>query len=188
MDAAGLEDVTDEDIRIWRSTLLARRFPGLKSMPTEDIKAMIVADRKAHGRKVAHENKTYPKSHPPPAPATPEPGLIWSPVSAGGAKEEVARQTDELYLSKGTLYAADRMDYLADQASDMSKRGASGAWLPSNAGLQSKEATRVDCYLSPSSLGTAEKALALSEIRRRAGANMSEYSLHASTRRGQTLV
>jgi hypothetical protein len=53
---------------------------------------------------------------------------------------------------------------------------------------QSKNATRVDCYLSPSSLGTAAKAQALSDTRRRAGENMDAYSLHASTRRGQTLV
>jgi hypothetical protein len=46
----------------FKTTLLARRFPGLKNLSEKEIVELIVADRKAAGRKLEATVKSYPKT------------------------------------------------------------------------------------------------------------------------------
>lgn len=81
--------------------LIARRFPGLKELSESDIKALIVAERRARGgRKTIVEKKVYPKTGfapPPPKRDTcgpPPPAFV--PVSPSQAKFEASRKPWEV--------------------------------------------------------------------------------------------
>eukprot|EP00955_Chlamydomonas_euryale_P036236 350384-Chlamydomonas_euryale.AAC.7 len=69
-------------------------------MPDEDIRQIILVDRKATGRKLEAGVKTYPKTQPGPPAGRPEPGLIFKPVSPFSAKDMVGRTTDEVRVGR----------------------------------------------------------------------------------------
>ena len=81
----------------FKTTLLSRRFPGLQSLPDKDIRDLILADRKAAGRRLAAPTKTHPKKQFSPLPCKREqwpagsqqPAFIY--VNPAQAKEDVRR-------------------------------------------------------------------------------------------------
>lgn len=81
--------------------LMARRFPGLKQMSEADIKALIVAERRARGgRKTVIDKKVYPKTDFVPASPKrdayiPEPAAFL-PVNPSQAKFEASRKPWEV--------------------------------------------------------------------------------------------
>jgi hypothetical protein len=81
----------------FKTTLLSRRFPGLKSLPDADIKEMILADRKAQGRKMQAPERTHPKTDFQPAPApVQEAAKVFIPVNPAQAKEQAKRPDSEV--------------------------------------------------------------------------------------------
>mmetsp|Transcript_3039 Transcript_3039/g.6601 ORF Transcript_3039/g.6601 Transcript_3039/m.6601 type:complete len:195 (+) Transcript_3039:69-653(+) len=187
---ASTSEVDDDDVRVFKSTLLARRFPGLKDMSSKDIKILIMEDRKATGRKLEAPHKTYPKSDfTPPSPkrelATTSLTPIFTPINPYEAKRTIKRPDTECFAGIGTPYDADHTDFAADKQSDEAKRNRGIPFMPT-CSSQAKTSIRVDYYLN--SQDAMSKAKELSTTRERGRYHMSQYSELYESRRGKTLL
>lgn len=87
----------------FKTTLLARRFPGLRDLKDEDIRNLITADSKAAGRALTdpRSNKTRPNTDyfiPAPKRDTIEPSTQapFSPINPYMAKDEITRTAEEV--------------------------------------------------------------------------------------------
>ncbi|KAJ9528039.1 hypothetical protein QJQ45_005692 [Haematococcus lacustris] len=188
------EPITDEDIRLFKTSIMARRFPGLRNLSDEDIRALISADRHARGRKLVdpRSHRTFPKTQfqaAPPKRDTAMPSLTAAPVfvyiNPAEAKQHIMRPHTE-----------SRDHFLADKHLDESKRD-DVPFVPNcpsqvTAGPGSsrpyiaKDATFRDFYLNSTDAET--KASIREETRHRAQENCHAYSELQRSRRGQTLV
>ncbi|KAL6763862.1 hypothetical protein V8C86DRAFT_2483425 [Haematococcus lacustris] len=187
------EPITDEDIRLFKTSIMARRFPGLRNLSDEDIRALISADRHARGRKLVdpRSHRTFPKTQfqaAPPKRDTAMPSLTTAPVfvyiNPAEAKQHIMRPHTEAHLGLGNPYSLSRDHYLADKHLDESKRD-DVPFVP-NCPSQAKDATFRDFYLNSTDAET--KAGIREETRHRAQENCHAYSELQRSRRGQTLV
>lgn len=89
----------------FKTTLVARRFPGLRGLMDEDVRNLILADRKKSGIKLLSPQKTHPKrdfAAAPPARDVPGSGSIpFVPINQAQAKENVRRPDIEVRSERG---------------------------------------------------------------------------------------
>lgn len=148
------DEITNDDIRLFRSSLLARRMPGLKNLPDEEVKGIISSDDAGiKARRAQAMKKTWPKTNY--ARGT-KPQIVndgvFSPVSPSKAKAESARRDDERYcLNLNTPYAGEHSQFVADQTLDLSKRCSESDWIPAGGNSEAKEAIMTKSNLNISS-------------------------------------
>ncbi|PNW86587.1 hypothetical protein CHLRE_02g092800v5 [Chlamydomonas reinhardtii] len=144
-----LDDITSEDIALFRRSLLARRFPGLKDMSEGDLIALIRAERKATGRKLVAEPRSSPKTNFTPPPPKREQATQkippFVPANPHEAKEQAARAGTERFINVNTPYEAHREEFNTARTTDESKRVA--PFVPSCA-TQARENIAVKYYLN----------------------------------------
>lgn len=142
------DEVTVEEIVQFKHTLLARRFPGLRALSDADIKTLIVADRKASGRKLEAEHKLYPKTQfLPPSPKRGQPSdapAPFVPASRTQAKDDISLQPCDRFISAGP-YDSHRADFNEDRLSDESKRSVK-PFMPTQS-LQAKDTIKVKYFM-----------------------------------------
>ena len=96
------EASTSEQVRLFKSSLLGRRFPGMRELPDEQIAAILKHDTKASKR--ALEVKTHPKSDFAPATLPPaEPARIFYPVNPTQARDTAKRQDSEVSVRQPAM-------------------------------------------------------------------------------------
>lgn len=96
------ETSTSEHVRLFKSSLLGRRFPGMRELPDEQIAAILKHDTKASKR--ALEVKTHPKSDFAPATLPPaEPARIFYPVNPTQARDTAKRQDSEVSVRQPAM-------------------------------------------------------------------------------------
>lgn len=175
------EEVTDEDIRVFKTTLLARRFPGLKGLSDKAIKDLIRADRKAALRTLP--SRTHPKTQFEPLTRI-DPGQtnIFYPVNPSQAKETAKRPDSECFIGIATPYDAHHADFVEDKTSDEARRINKAAFCPTSTS-QARDAIRVDYYLN--SVDTQTKQAELAETRQRGTEQIQQYLATQTSHRGQ---
>ncbi|GAX77326.1 hypothetical protein CEUSTIGMA_g4772.t1 [Chlamydomonas eustigma] len=181
--------ISEPDIRLFKTTLLARRFPGLQKLSEKEIVDLIIADQKAAGRKLESTVKSYPKTHFK-AP-TPKKELwfsssqpVFTCINPSQAKDDIKRPENQSYLGVNTPYSADHMDLMEDIIHDESKRR-TGPFLPTST-TQARGTICIDYYLNSSD--AAAKEAELSATRRKAAEQMHHYIQQQTARRGHMLV
>lgn len=170
------EEPTEDDIRLFRKSLAARRFPGIQAMSDEEVRSLIRSSRSAmplkspltefrsslyrdRGRTTTRASSSSSAMH------ANEGGMAstsrnvdktgtnltkirpaFRPVNPHSAKDTVSRKPEELYLNKGIPY--DRVDraFTADKVSD-ERRKVSGAFVPNSSMRRAQVATTVEYYL-----------------------------------------
>ena len=88
----------------FKTTLLARRFPGLRDLPDRDIRDLILADRRAAGRRLMAPVKSHPKTHFKPLPPKREqwPAATQAPftyINPMQAKSDIRRPDSEVIMA-----------------------------------------------------------------------------------------
>eukprot|EP00798_Chlamydomonas_sp_ICE-L_P004630 gene4630-14822_t len=146
------DDITDAEVRLFKTTLLARRFPGMRDMQDADVKQIILADRKATGKKLTVQQKRYPKTNyeiPPTARDSLPQGLTinFTPVNPSQAKHEVARPWSESFNTLESPYELDHAAHLRDKKSDESKRTGPSGFVPT-CPSEAKKTIEVDAFLN----------------------------------------
>ena len=182
---AGLEGVTAADIKQFRTSIMARRFPGLKHMSDEDVAALVVADRAATGRRLDPPMKTYPKTQYVNGEKKTREDPIWMPNSATEAKDSIVMPPEQAFVGMYSPYNAAHEDFLEKKAEDTAKILAGVGFVPSN-WSEARNTTEVDYFLysATANVKMAEKTA----TRERMSTNMSNYNQVGSNRRGQRLV
>ena len=148
------DDITEEDIRLFRTSLLARRMPALKNMSDTEVKTICAADAKGvMSRREKSLQKSWPKTNYAKGTKTTiiDDGTF-RPCSPSKAKSEAARPDDERFcLNLGTPYSSEHSQFVADQTLDLSKRCSGSDWIPSGGNSQAKETIRTKSTLNMSS-------------------------------------
>ncbi|GLI64091.1 hypothetical protein VaNZ11_007263 [Volvox africanus] len=125
-DADDMDYITPDDVALFRRTLLARRFPGVQKMSEGDLIALIRAERKATGRKLALQPKTHPKTTfapPPPKREQPSPRVTpFIPSNPFEAKTQSARSNTERFIGVNTPYESHRTDFNEGRTTDEARR------------------------------------------------------------------
>mmetsp|Transcript_691 Transcript_691/g.1656 ORF Transcript_691/g.1656 Transcript_691/m.1656 type:complete len:147 (+) Transcript_691:148-588(+) len=114
-------DIQVEDIKLFRNSLLARRFPGIKALSDKEVAALVVADQKAKGRKLQPSFKTYPKTQFEIGEKRTRQDPIWIPNNASEAKKDTFRSAEEAFVGMYSPYDADKEDFLEKKESDARK-------------------------------------------------------------------
>jgi len=183
-------DISQDEIDAFKSSVLARRFPGLKSMSEDDLKRVIYNEKKKAGQTYEKPKKTYPKTNYE-IPEVPKRNLVsiqpapFVPISPSSAKTEVMRAPQDSFIGVGTPYDSDKVDLLEDRANDESKRATSNSFVPSSAS-KAKDAIRADYYLYSADEKT--KQAELNATRMRSTTNTALYNELYNSRRGKTLI
>lgn len=148
------EEITDQDIKLFRRSLLARRMPGLKNLSDEEVKGILAADEAGViARRAAVLEKSWPKTkfQRGQRPQIVDDG-VFRPVSPSVAKSETARPTDERhYLNLGTPYESEHSAFVADQNQDRSLRCSDSDWVPSGGNSRAKDTIKTKSNLNISS-------------------------------------
>eukprot|EP00197_Chlamydomonas_leiostraca_P015011 CAMPEP_0202883098 /NCGR_PEP_ID=MMETSP1391-20130828/38954_1 /ASSEMBLY_ACC=CAM_ASM_000867 /TAXON_ID=1034604 /ORGANISM="Chlamydomonas leiostraca, Strain SAG 11-49" /LENGTH=159 /DNA_ID=CAMNT_0049566063 /DNA_START=59 /DNA_END=538 /DNA_ORIENTATION=- len=159
-------------------------------MADEHIKQLILADRKATGRRQEDPRaaRTSPKTefNPPPPkrdmqPLTTQPPF--SPINPTQAKDSVRRPWAECALGMGNPYDGDTQAFRVDKHSDDAKNRA--PFIPTCT-AEAKTTIAVDYYLYSPDAET--KAGERDTIRARGAAHKEALRELGTTRRGKTLV
>lgn len=175
-------DVTDEDIKLFRRTLIARRFPQLRELSDKEVVELILADRKATGRRLEAPRKTYPKTEYESLvlDKTTKPPIPFVPVNAVEAKETIKRKPAEAFIAIHSPYDANHQDFVEDKTNDESKRHPMAPFYPT-CPPEAKSTIQVKYYLNSA---TEEGQQAEKDaLRTRTFENMSNYLENYSTMR-----
>lgn len=147
-----LGDITNEDIRLFRRTLLARRFPQLRDLTDEEIAQLIIADRKATGRRLEAPSKSYPKTDF--MPLTIDKDVKVPPPFVPGnyfeARDTISRKPAEAFVGIHSPYPAEHQDFCEDVTNDDSKRCAGVPFRPT-CPQEAKSTIQVKYYLNSAS-------------------------------------
>ena len=179
-----VEGVSTADIKVFRTSILARRFPGLKNLTDEDVAALIVADRAATGRKIEAPVKHYPKTVHVKGEKKLRNDPIWVPNNAVEAKDSILMPPEEAFVGMYSPYEADREDFLEKKHSDERKQ-LQGAFVPSS-WSQAKDTVEVNYFINSA---TADVKMA-EKIERmaRTNANLIDYRDVYTQRQGKRVV
>ena len=149
-----IDEVTSDDVKFFRASVLSRRMPGLSQLSDEEVKAIIASDDKGvRARRAQSLEKTWPKTNYAKGQKSQivDDGLF-RPCSPSKARAESARPDDERYcLNLGTPYAAEHSQFVNDQTLDLSKRCSEADWVPSGGNSQAKEVIKTKSNLNISS-------------------------------------
>ena len=181
----GPEGVTAADIKLFRTSLMGRRFPGLKHMSDEDVAALVVADRAATGRRLEPTTKTYPKTQFVAGGKKTRADPVWTPSSAVEAKESIVMPPEQAFAGMYSPYNAAREDFLEKKHLDTKKILAGREFIPSN-WSEARKTTEVDYFIYSATAGVKEAEK--KATRDRMSLSLSNYQQVESTRRGQKLV
>lgn len=180
----GVEGVTAADIKLFRTSIMTRRFPGLKILSDEDVAALIVADRKATGRKLEPPQKGYPKTKFVVGHQKTRNDPVWIPNNPGEAREAILMQPQQAFAGMFSPYDADKKDFLDMKHSD-AKKVAGPDFKPSNPS-EARTMTEVNYFLY--SATARSKQADRDSLRDRTALNKSAYGTVYTQRRGNCLT
>lgn len=166
------EAVSEADVKLWRSSILVRRLPGLAKLSDEQVRDIILADRKGtEDRKRRALVKTYPKTE---VPLVEKPDWkdhavvskqVFTPTNPHEARTGVMRPDDESFcLSLESPYEKNHAEVMAEITSDLDKRCSDKPFFPPGTSLTIKEAIAVHYHLNVSSPEPAVLAAELAAI------------------------
>jgi hypothetical protein len=178
------EEISQDDIKMFRSTLLAKRFPGLKDLPDSQIRELLLADLKVNNRRLEQQHKTYPKTEFKTGKKSEIPTTKWVPVNAIQAKLTVSRTPNEYYLSYNSPYDADHQALLLDKTCDMTKRHALDPFIPT-CSSQARSSIQVDYYLNSADKYTRDEERGMMDSIQTT--NKTEYKIVERQNRGQMI-
>jgi len=179
-----VEGVTAADIKVFRTSILARRFPGLKNLTDEDVAALVVADRAATGRKLEAPVKLKPKTIPAKGEKKLRNDPIWVPNNAAEAKGSILMPPEQAFVGMYSPYEGDREDFLEKKHSDEAKH-LGGTFVPSSQS-QAKDTIEANYFLNSATADVkmAEKM----ERMARTNANFADYQAVYTERQGKRMV
>eukprot|EP01024_Parvocaulis_polyphysoides_P043683 TRINITY_DN4005_c0_g1_i1.p3 TRINITY_DN4005_c0_g1~~TRINITY_DN4005_c0_g1_i1.p3 ORF type:complete len:141 (+),score=1.31 TRINITY_DN4005_c0_g1_i1:267-689(+) len=114
--------------KAFRTSLLARRFPGLKELSDKDIQD-IVLDNSAT-LQLDITQKTYPKTNLPQITLVKSEPDVWNPCNPQQAKYMSSKKPHETYVAIYSPYAAEHEDFLHNETIDRQKNGWRGIVQP----------------------------------------------------------
>mmetsp|Transcript_5111 Transcript_5111/g.12860 ORF Transcript_5111/g.12860 Transcript_5111/m.12860 type:complete len:209 (+) Transcript_5111:85-711(+) len=140
--------VTADDIRAFRTSIAARRFPHLRKLRDEEVEALLISSLQAGGQMPILERRTHPKSQPTMRSKLTLDAPVWCPSNAAEAKATITITADpeKAFVGMFSPYDADRQEFLQKKHADTSKIVCSAPFIPSN-NSEAKKSTEVDYFI-----------------------------------------
>lgn len=161
-------DVQASDIRAFRTSMSARRFPALRDLSDENV-ARLVSERDSPSKKVKEPPPEVTRIFQgrPTMTAKKNPKLPpFRPCNPSQAKSAISRQGDEMFVGAASRYDDDKDAFLTRKGLDEAKRLGPVPFAP-NSATQAKTQIAVGYFLnSPhgaqaSNQGTARSFLSM---------------------------
>lgn len=182
---AATGEISAEEINAFRTSITARRFPGLRNLSDEDVAVMLLGHLKAGGAKAEVRQKNFPKSQQQKGEKKSRSDPVWWPNNAQEAKDSIVLEPEKAFAGMFSPYDADRQDFLEKKHADTAKLVTPAPFVPTN-WSEARKTTEVDYFIN--SATAAEKEMHKRGLRERANFNTSEFQRVYTTRRGKKLT